>query len=201
MSKIKLKETRKLTNERWINLYETLFDKPNGQPGRWVFTSRNRNADGTPTHKSDAVIIVGRVVENAHGPVKVDQQRLCMIKEYRIPIQDYEYHFPAGLLEAGESLETAARRELKEEAGLELLKITDISPNLYSSTGLTDESATMVFCDCKDNGEKQHLDSTEEIELMLLTHPEVMKVMKDSSKRMSAKTWPVLLMYERLGQF
>ena len=43
---------------------------------------------------------------------------MVIIREYRVPLDGYEYGFPAGLVDNGESLEQAARRELMEETGL-----------------------------------------------------------------------------------
>ena len=50
-----------------------------------------------------------------------------------------------GLVESGEPIETAVRRELKEETGLELISIDSISPLTYSSSGLSDETAAVAF--------------------------------------------------------
>ena len=43
--------------------------------------------------------------------------RLVMLRQYRPGIKDVHYEIPAGVVEPGEGLEAAARRELTEETG------------------------------------------------------------------------------------
>ena len=47
----------------------------------------------------------------------LDNNRLVFIWNYRHPIQGWELELPAGLIDGGESAQTGARRELKEETG------------------------------------------------------------------------------------
>lgn len=48
-----------------------------------------------------------------------EENRVCLIRQYRHPVRAELWEIPAGLLDvAGESLEDAARRELAEEADL-----------------------------------------------------------------------------------
>jgi ADP-ribose pyrophosphatase len=47
----------------------------------------------------------------------LDGNRLVFIWNYRHPIQGWELELPAGLIDGGESAQTGARRELKEETG------------------------------------------------------------------------------------
>ncbi len=49
--------------------------------------------------------------------LKSDQ--IILIKQYRAAINDYIYEVPAGVVEPGESVRDAARRELIEETGYE----------------------------------------------------------------------------------
>ena len=133
-------------------------------------------------------------------PVHVDeagQRRLVLIREFRIPLGDYEYAFPAGLCESDPV--TDATRELLEETGLKLSGITDISPPLLSSAGLSDESVVMVYCECEGKVCQDGNEATEEIEVHLMDFNEVCDLCVRRTK-FSAKTWPVLLMYKRLGK-
>ena len=62
-------------------------------------------------------------------------EKLLLNKEYRMAVGDYVYNFPAGLIDAGETAEVAAARELKEETGLQLVSIKDTLFDSYSAIG------------------------------------------------------------------
>ena len=44
------------------------------------------------------------------------EPRLVLLREYRVPLGEYNYAFPAGLVEHGETPEAVARRELRGAA-------------------------------------------------------------------------------------
>ncbi len=127
---------KKLTDCSWINLFEVLFKRRTDSEGSWVMCSRKD--DPIADVKPDAVVIIA-TINSSSG------KRLVVTKEFRIPIWDYEYGFPAGLIDDGEDITETVRRELKEETGLDLVKINHISMPVYSSAGLTDESCLMVM--------------------------------------------------------
>src|SRR5207248_563824 len=107
---MRVTHVEKLTNEKWLNLFAASYEH-NGHKGRWVYASRKSGpAEGKAV---DAVVIVPVLHEAGRPP------RLVMIREFRIPLNDYSLAFPAGLLEKGESVEECVRREMLEETGLE----------------------------------------------------------------------------------
>jgi ADP-ribose pyrophosphatase len=68
-----------------------------------------------------------------------DQRRAYCLWQYRHPAQQRFVELPAGLLDAdGESPEATARRELREEAGLEAEEWTRLGTT-WSSPGISNE--------------------------------------------------------------
>lgn len=49
-----------------------------------------------------------------------------LVRQYRPAVEQFTWEFPAGLLDTGESPETACIRELQEEAGLTALRIHNL---------------------------------------------------------------------------
>lgn len=187
-----IQKIEQLTDEKWLNLYAAAFEH-NGHNGRWLFASRKPqpNAD----RAADAVVIVPILHEGKMPP------RLVMVREFRVPIGAYVFAFPAGLLEAGESIEDTVRRELLEETGLEVVAVKRVSPPLYSSSGMTDESVAMAFVDARAMPEmKPKLDASEDLEVVLLDHAGVCRLCDDPSARIDAKAWATLYLYQQLGQ-
>ena len=62
-----------------------------------------------------------RLVSRSHGAVMVvpmlDDDTVLLIREYAAGVQRYELALPKGRLEAGESIEQGANREIREEIG------------------------------------------------------------------------------------
>jgi ADP-ribose pyrophosphatase len=185
-------KTEKITDERWLNLFARSF-RHNGREGRWTFASRGRGEPPPPGH-FDAVVVVPVLLADGAPP------RLVMVREFRVPVADYIYAFPAGLGEKGESAEAVARRELKEETGLEVVEVKKVSPPIFSSAGLTDESAVMVFVTARAApGGVRKLDASEEMETVLLDYGQVCALC-DSTARVDGKAWVTLCMYQALGR-
>jgi ADP-ribose pyrophosphatase len=138
-----------ITNNKWVNLAEV---EHNGK--KWEFATRNKDLNIAPI--CNAVFIAAQLGE-----------KLVLIKEYRPAIQGYQIGIPAGLIEEDEEIEVTATRELKEETGLDLVKVDYISPLLTSSAGLTDEMGRIVFCTAKGKVSKEFLQPGEEIEVIV----------------------------------
>jgi len=142
--------------------------------------------------RADAVVIVATV--DADG-----DKKLVVTKEFRVPIWDFEYGFPAGLIDDGEDVETTVERELKEETGLELVKILHISTPVFSSAGLTDESCHMVLVEAQGQVSNKWLDKSEDIEVLLLDIKGIRELLA-SDKKIAAKAWGLLYHYAQTGE-
>ena len=91
-----------------------------------------RRPDGKPCKRE--------IVEHSGGAaVLAETERgIALVKQFRYAYGEEIYEIPAGKLNAGEDPMEAARRELKEETGLEAEKLTFLTV-LYPSPGYTDE--------------------------------------------------------------
>jgi ADP-ribose pyrophosphatase len=189
---MKITRLEKLTQERWVNLFAASYEHQ-GHTGRWVFASRGQQPHIGP--HNDAVLMVPILRMPGQGP------RLVLIREFRVPVGDYVIGLPAGLIEEGEPVEEAIRREMREETGYEVTKFKRITQPLYSSSGLTDEAAAMAFIDVAgDEGTKGAPEPSEDIEVLLLDHAAICRICDDRSLRVDVKAWNVLYLYEQLGK-
>ena len=171
---------------KWVKLWEIV-----GQHGNpYVFASRRTDPSSPRTHP-DAVVIV-----------PVLDGKLVLLSEYRPVLDGREISFPAGLVDKNETLERAAARELLEETGLTIKKIHMVSPNVYSSSGLTDEAVAFVFCEVTGTPTSANQESSEDINVMLLDAKQTMDLAfnRDAfhDAVIGAKTWPFLLVWEEL---
>jgi ADP-ribose pyrophosphatase len=117
-----------------------------------------------------------------------------------MPLNDYQYGFPAGLVDPGESPEQSAVRELYEETGLKATAIRRTSPPIYVSSGLTDESIVMVYLDCEGEPSGQNAGSAEDIETVFLSMQEAKKMCADPDIKVDVKTWLVMDGFAALGR-
>ena len=105
--KVKIKDSSRLTAERWLNLFDVKYVARTGEEKSWQIASRQKEPKCVTGRyqQPDAVVIV---------PFHTVKNKMVILREYRVPLNDYEYGFPAGLVDRGESVEQATRRELME---------------------------------------------------------------------------------------
>lgn len=190
---MKIKNARALTGQSWLNLFEIDYTDKSGRDRTWQLVSRA----ATPKcmtgafDRPDAVLMV---------PYHIGCKKLAVIREYRVALADYQYEFPAGLLDKGETVEQAARRELKEETGLDLTTVTRHSPAVYNSAGLADESVRIVFCECDGQPSTTGNEGSEEISVQLLTPVGAGKLLASDHVKFDAKCWLILNQFAAAGR-
>ena len=181
----------KLTDEKWLNLYDVEYQRRTmKQPHHWLMCSRKENpvADAA---RPDAVVIVP-ILKMPEG------NRLVLTKEFRVPIWDGEYGFPAGLIDENETIESTVKRELKEETGLDVVKIHHVSMPVYSSAGLSDESCCMVLAEAAGTPSTLLNEEHEDIEVVLMDIGDIRQLL-NSEKKVAAKAWGLLYHFAMTG--
>ena len=101
---------KKITDKKWLNLFDVAYRDKNGQSKVWEVVSRKAHPKCITGafDPPDAVVIV---------PFHTGENKMVVIREHRVALAGYEYALPAGLIDAGESIETTSRRELKRRPG------------------------------------------------------------------------------------
>ncbi|MGD9383647.1 MAG: NUDIX hydrolase [Desulfobacterales bacterium] len=190
---MKIIDSKKLTNLKWLNLFNVSYIDRNGDHKIWQIASRKKEPKCITNDfaKPDAVIIV---------PFHKPKKKMVITKEYRVPLADHEYGFPAGLIDEGETIQEAARRELKEETGLELTRCIKIGPSIYSSAGMTDESVSMIYIECDGDPSNDGNEGSENIEVIFVSRKEALQLCEDASLKFDAKAWIVLINYAEFGR-
>ena len=90
-----------------------------------------------------------------------DKNEVIFVKQEREAIGKITLELPAGMIDADELPEQAAKRELEEEVGIKANKIEYLT-EFYSSCGYTNEKLYVFLAKDFEKG-KQHFDGTEEI--------------------------------------
>ena len=183
---MKLTTFNTLFSDRFLSLFEIKYIDREGQPNTWQLVSREKKGPKCFTGRletADAVVIV---------PYHRERKQLVVIREFRIALGGFQYGFPAGLVEPGESVETAVRRELMEETGLTVVRHHRASPVVFSSSGITDESVIIAHVDCVGDPSDAGNSASEQIETLFVGKTEAERLCRDDTILMDVKTWLVL---------
>lgn len=155
---------------------EALTDS--GRPFDYFFVSR-RKADKIKLLTGDSAA-EGVVI---YPVLREDPEKIVMIRQYRYPLGDYLYELPAGLIDAGETPDIAAVREMKEETGLdfEVYAGGDASYRrpFFMGAGFTDESCNAVFGYASGMVSRDDLEDTESIQVLIVDKEEAGRILRE----------------------
>lgn len=165
---------RKVHEGKFITRYDVDYVTAEGNPKTYEIISRNRNIqtlDDLQNRKPNAVVMI---LTDESGEL------ILVNREYRMAMAQWIYNFSAGLIDPGESPEESARRELREETGLRIVRIDDVLDNSYSAVGFSNERNVCVFGIAEGEFRKSTSDAEEitpgwytkeEIKQLLRTEP------------------------------
>ncbi len=161
----------KVHEGRFLDYYNVTYHNQDGQEKVYEMVSRDKDLDNDVKlydHPTDAVVMIINDPEDEH---------VVLLREFRLELGKTIYGFPAGLIDPGEDAAACAVRELKEETGLDMVKIRDVLKGAFCAVGISNETTSCVIGTA--TGEFSHHDSAgEEIDAAWYSKEEVRKLIK-----------------------
>lgn len=174
-----------VASTKWLALHTLKWTDQEGQARQWDMATRTTKHSAD---HADAVVIIPLLRNHENGQVDT-----LLVEQYRPPVRQTTVEFPAGLIDAGETVEQAALRELREETGYvgEACKVPPVSSRaLCMSPGLCDETVHVVLVEVDLSNPYNHgtpkpeLDHGEHCTVKRVNLQEGMKKILDQSSGM-----------------
>lgn len=176
----RIESIKKQTDNRFLNLYELQARRRTGKVAPYFVSSRAKSVEElkirTRKNDPDGVIIYG-----VYGEKK---DKIALVRQFRYPIDDYIYEFPAGLVEPGEDMVDTAKREIFEETGLTLTVKpcgAEYQKPFFTTIGMTDESCGTVYGYLEGDPTNLHQEDSEDIEVVLADREECRRILKEEN--------------------
>jgi 8-oxo-dGTP pyrophosphatase MutT (NUDIX family) len=153
-----LRRSRRLAYENpWIAVWHDEVDRPDGSPGIYGVVHFAGSA-------------VGVVVLDA-------EDRVLLVGQHRYTLDAYSWEIPEGGVPAGESPLDGARRELREETGVEADSWRELL-RFHLSNSITDEGGVVFAARLVGQGDPEP-DPTEQLAVRWLPFEEVVAMVDD----------------------
>ena len=180
---MKLDRINKIYEGKFLTYYIADYINNENEIKKYELVSRN---------KALSLDNFGEIKKNGVAIIAIDGDKVLLEKEFRLACNKWIYSFPAGLIDEGETLEEAAKRELFEETGLELYEINGTLPFVHNSIGISDDSLATVFGKARGTI-KDSIFVNEEIEASWYTKEECKKLLEGNN--LSARCQMFLYMW------
>lgn len=146
--------TKDIYENSWIKVREDQVINPSGKPGIY----------GVVNFKNKAI-----------GIIPIDHEgNTWLVGQYRYPLNEYSWEIPMGGGPINEDILLSAKRELKEETGLEAAK-WEMIMRIHTSNSVTDEEGFIFVATDLTEG-KPEFEDTEEILIQKLPIAEALEM-------------------------
>ena len=188
MIKMSVKDIKRLTYNKFLNLYSVLaINNITKKEYPYFIASRKEKSELTCVTKDhtkcDAVMIVP-IYKNGD---------VVFIKQYRPAVDDYIYEMPAGLVDPGETIEEAVTRELYEETGLETIDIALLIKPSYTSVGMSDESIAIYLVKVDGEPTTEYNEGNEDIEVVIVKQADIENFVSNNNVAAKASLCAIMI--------
>lgn len=146
-------------------------------------------------HDPDGFEIHRSIVKHPGSAVMMamdGQNRILLVKQFRLPAEQYLWELPAGRLDPGETPLEAAKRELREETGYQARQWAELA-EFWASPGYVREKMNVFLATDLTEGAQEPMED-ERIEIRWFDKDEVGRMIR-SGEISDAKTMIGYLMY------
>jgi len=106
-----------------------------------------------------------------------EQDRVLLVKQFRLPAEQELWELPAGRLDSGESALEAAKRELREETGYQAKKWTELA-FFWASPGYVGEKMNVFLAEELTEGKPEPMED-ERIEIRWFDKDELHRMIRE----------------------
>ncbi|MCM1263264.1 MAG: NUDIX hydrolase [Butyrivibrio sp.] len=164
---MKLLHLKKVKDGKYLKNYELTYLNKKDREKVYEIVSRHDLADENElgNHVSGVSIVA------------YCDDKMLLLKEFRMGVNRYVYNLCAGMIEDGETIEECIQRELYEETGLMLKKVVDILPPSFSALAISDIKTQIAFVEAEGEFE-DHTSDNELIEARFYSKEEVRELLE-----------------------
>lgn len=165
---MKLLDLKKVKDGKYLKNYELEYENRSGKIKKYEIVSRSE------------ITSVEELGEKISGVsiVALYQDKLLLLREFRMAVNRPIYNLCAGMIEKGETIEECIKRELHEETGLFVTEIIDILPPSYAAVGISDIQTQIAIVKVDGVLTDEYLSDNEEIEALFYSKEEVKELLK-----------------------
>lgn len=157
----------KVRDGKYLKNYELTYLNKAGREKKYEIVSRSEISGPEA---------LGRRVSGV-SIVAYHEDRLLLLREFRMGVNRFIYNLCAGMVNEGESIEECIQRELYEETGLRVRQIRNILPPSFSAVAFSDVKTQIAFVDAEGSFE-DHTSENEQIAANFYTKEEVRELLE-----------------------
>lgn len=164
---MKLLSISKVRDGKYLKNYELTYINKAGHEKKYEIVSRGEiSGPDAIGQRTSGVSIVA-----------YHEDKMLLLREFRMGVNQFVYNLCAGMINEGESLEECIQRELYEETGLNVQKIRCILPPSYAAVAFSDVKTQIAFVDVEGSFE-DHTSENEQITANFYTKEQVRELLE-----------------------
>ena len=157
----------KVKDGKYLKNYELTYLNKAGREKKYEIVSRSEITGPDALGKRVSGVSI----------VAYHEDRLLLLREFRMGVNRYIYNLCAGMIEEGESMEECITRELYEETGLSVKRIRTILPPSFAAVAFSDVKTQIAFVEVEGNFE-DHTSDNEQIDAKFYSREEVRELLE-----------------------